>query len=170
MDAPRRKIKLIIGLGNPGAEYKNTYHNAGALFAEYCKRLRDGQLPRIPLRMFVLASGAYVNESGKFVVRKLRSANAHPENLLIAHDDSDLVVGMYKLQFGGGAAGHHGVESVHAALKTSDFWRLRIGIRPADEKIRRKAGTFVLKPVSASHKKIFEEVFARAAEELRNRC
>lgn len=170
MDAPKRKIKLIVGLGNPGAEYKNTYHNVGASFAKHFKDLRDEQLPLIPLRMFVLVSEAYVNESGGFVLRELRRTNTDPKNLLIAHDDSDILLGSYKLQFGGGAAGHHGVESVRAALKSDTFWRLRIGIRPPDEKVRRKAGSFVLKPISATHKKILKGVFARAAGEIRGDC
>lgn len=114
-----------------------------------------------------------MNESGKFVAKAIKKNNAEPEELLIVHDDSDLVLGTYKLQFGRGAAGHHGVESVQAALKTKNFWRLRIGIRPKADlpavASRAKAGKFVLKKISIADKKILEEVFERTVKKLKNR-
>lgn len=160
-----KNLKLIIGLGNPEPEYQNTYHNVGALFAKYFKNLRDSQ-QWIPAKLLILVSEAYVNESGKFVIRELKNKNVKPENLLIAHDDSDLEIGKYKIDFGRGAAGHHGVESVQAALKTKDFWRLRIGIRPANEKVRQKAEKFVLKKISTEDKKILEDLFGKIAKQL----
>lgn len=114
-----------------------------------------------------------MNHSGVFAAKMLKKQNVKPENLLVVHDDSDLKIGAYKLVFGRGAAGHHGVESVQAALKTKNFWRLRIGVRPerkADlpaEAPRAKAGEFVLKKISAGHRKLLERVFEEAAEEIK---
>lgn len=164
------KIKLIIGLGNPDKKYENTYHNVGAWFAKYFKDFINSQ-QWIPSRLAILASALYVNESGKFVVRELKRTNTKPENLLIIHDDSDLVIGQYKFaQPGDGAAGHHGVESVKQYLidnNLNDCRRLRIGIRPINENIRQKAGEFVLKKISAENKKILEKVFQEIIEKLK---
>ncbi|OGY64965.1 MAG: hypothetical protein A2214_01600 [Candidatus Harrisonbacteria bacterium RIFOXYA1_FULL_48_8] len=154
------KLKLIIGLGNPDKKYANSYHNVGFLFVDY---LDKG-----------IKSEVYMNESGKFVAKELKKAGAKPEELLLVHDDSDIGLGKYKLSFGRGAAGHHGVESAQAALKTKNFWRLRIGIRPIGPispigiiKPRKKAGEFVLKKISAEDKKILERVFEEVANGLK---
>lgn len=146
------KPKIVIGLGNPDPKYENTYHNVGFLFLDF---LGKG-----------VKSGVYMNESGKFVAKEIKKAGAKLGELLLVHDDSDIALGSYKFSFGRGAAGHHGVESVQAALKTKDFWRLRIGIRPPQEKIRQKAEKFVLKKISPADKKILDNVFEKAAKEL----
>ena len=109
-----------------------------------------------------------MNESGKFVAKEVKKSGVKPKELLIVHDDSDIEIGKYKLSFGRGAAGHHGVENVQAVLKTKDFWRLRIGIRPADEKIRQKAEKFVLRKISAADKEILERAFKEIAKTLKN--
>lgn len=179
------KPKLIIGLGNPDKKYENTYHNVGHLFIEYLKTLN-------PSGYTLLASDVYMNESGKFVAKEIKKSGAKPEELLIVHDDSDIELGKYKLSFGRGAAGHHGVESVQAALKTNDFWRLRIGIRPKADfagpkqtsqtpsvtKIQRgpqtvrnsprlKASEFVLKKISARDKVMLEKTFSEIVDALK---
>lgn len=158
-------LKLIIGLGNPGPEYADTYHNVGGWFTQRLKDYRDS-LQWIPADLLLLISSAYVNESGKFVAREMKKTGAKPDQLLVVHDDSDLEIGKYKLSFGRGAAGHHGVESVQAALKTKEFWRLRIGIRPQNEKVRQKAEKFVLKKITPADKKILEKVFEEATKGL----
>lgn len=150
-------IKLIIGLGNPDKKYRNTYHNAGHAFVDYLKR--QGTMDKGG----VLQSDVYMNESGKFVAKEIKKRGLKPEQLLIAHDDSDIEIGKYKLSFNRGAAGHHGIESIIRALGTKNFWRLRIGIRQGTkgngQGIRMKARDFVLKKVSAEDKKILETTF-----------
>lgn len=100
-----------------------------------------------------------MNESGQFVKKALKKSGAKPEELLIVHDDSDITLGNYKLSLNRSAAGHHGVENIIKALGTKAFWRLRIGIRPLEEKIRQKSEKFVLKKISTLDKKILEETF-----------
>ncbi len=158
MISSQLELKLIIGLGNPDKKYANTYHNVGFLFVD-----RLAENPPFPE---LLKSDVYMNESGRFVTRALKKHGAKPEELLVIHDDSDLELGKYKLVFGRGAAGHHGIENIQATLKTKDFWRLRIGIRPPEEKVRQKAEKFVLKKISPAHKKILNEVFEKVAKEL----
>lgn len=153
-----KKIKLIIGLGNPDSRYKQTYHNVGFLFVDYL-------IKNIP-KLEIIKSDVYMNDSGSFVAKKLKKSGLKSEALLIVHDDSDIALGNYKFSFGRGAAGHKGVESIIANLKTRNFWRLRIGIRPKEEKIRQKAERFVLKKISSADSKILEETFERAVAGL----
>ena len=154
------KIKLIIGLGNPDPKYANTYHNVGHLFIDYLLKIEN-------LKFKIIKSGVYMNESGRFVAKMLKKYNVEIEELLIVHDDSDLQLGAYKLQSSHGAAGHHGIESIQAALKTNNFWRLRIGIRPSNEAVRQKAEEFVLKKISSENKKILETVFEEIIKKLK---
>ncbi len=154
--------KLLIALGNPDAKYQNTYHNVGFLFVDNLEENR--QILNFQISNF--KSTEYMNKSGMFVAKELKRAGIKPENLLIVHDDSDIELGKYKLSFGRGAAGHHGVESVQTTLKTKNFWRLRIGIRPVDEKVRQKSEIFVLKKINVADKKTLDGVFAEISKTL----
>jgi len=190
MELNQAKIKLIIGLGNPDKQYENTYHNVGHLFID---QLENYTLNPIP---YTLKSDVYMNESGKFVSKMAKKSGIKPENLLIAHDDSDILLGNYKISFDRSSAGHKGIESIIKSLGTQKFWRLRIGIRPLNadpadfrrttqtifkksaksasvrevrfrpRSPRLKAGEFVLKKISSANKKILEDVFRKAASEL----
>jgi len=172
-------IRLVVGLGNPGAKYENTYHNAGmaameaiaavfsldgAPFWETHKKLfaytqADGWVFMKPL--------LYMNESGTAVREASRKFEVPPENIILLHDDSDLPIGAWKSSRGRGAAGHHGVESAIAALGTNDFTRIRIGIRPQNERTRKKAGEFVLRKVTKTSAEIFKKMFDEIADELK---
>ncbi len=143
---------MIIGLGNPEEKYLDTYHNAGRIFVEYLK----GKSPAPDLKLAVTDSS--MNVSGRFVRKILEYYNLKPENLILAHDDSDLKLGQYKFSFNRGSAGHKGIESVIRNLKTREFWRLRIGIRP--ENFEGKSEKFVLKKIPQDQKKILEETFS----------
>ena len=107
-----------------------------------------------------------MNKSGEFVKELIKKSKVKSENLLIVHDDSDIELGFYKLSFGRNSAGHRGVQNIISQLKTKNFWRLRIGIRPAREKARAKADELVLKNISPVSKKKLEEVFKKALREL----
>ncbi len=108
----------------------------------------------------------YMNESGAAVGEALKKFGAKPSALIVLHDESDLPVGQYKISAGRGAAGHRGVQSIMDTVRTKEFTRIRIGIRPPRERTRRKASAFVLKPVSASDRAVFAEVFAKIADEI----
>ena len=176
MQTSKPILKLIIGLGNPGKKYQNTYHNAGQLFIDYLKSQGSNVSPKARTtkggRCQILKSDAYMNNSGNFVRAVIKKNGTKPEQLLIAHDDSDIYLGDYKLSYERGSAGHNGIESIIQSLKTRKFWRLRIGIRPrpnADFSAgtkRAKAGKFVLKKISSRNSKVLESVFEKAAEEI----
>ena len=116
------KVKLIIGLGNPGKEYERTRHNAGFLFID--------ELERLKIKITLAKSQSFMNESGKAVADLIKFYKIKPENILVVHDDIDILWSNFKFSFGRSSAGHKGVESVIKALKTKNFWRLRIGIQP----------------------------------------
>lgn len=148
-------IKLIIGLGNPGKEYEHTYHNVGHLAIEWLSKKRKTKNVKL------LKTDVYMNLSGSFVVKALKKNGVTPEELLVIHDDSDFAVGNMKICLDRGAAGHKGVQDIMNALKTNEFWRARIGIRPSNEKVHQRAEKFVLKKIGAKDKKVLEEVFEK---------
>jgi peptidyl-tRNA hydrolase, PTH1 family len=170
--------RLIVGLGNPGTEYENTYHNAGAQalaaiaatlgksdemrWNGYKKLFSYAQIPG----WIFLKPCSFMNTSGGGVRAAAKKFKTPPDRIILLHDDSDLPLGTWKMSRGRGAAGHHGVESAMAALGTNDFFRIRIGIRPAHERVRGKAGTFVLKPVTNSARAILKKTFAEIAAAL----
>lgn len=162
-----QKFKLIIGLGNPDPKYEETYHNIGYLLVDHLQNLKFKVL-----NLKLMKSDVYMNESGAFVKEQIKKFKIKPEQLLIVHDDSDIELGFYKLSFGRNSAGHHGVQNIINQLKTKDFWRLRIGIRPhsalraSQSKPRPTADKLVLKKILPVSKKRLEEVFTKAIKEL----
>ncbi len=137
-------IKLFVGLGNPGAEYEATRHNAGfwwidALARRWGVRLAadsgyKGLLARINGKaadggpVWLLEPMTYMNRSGVSVAALARFFKIAPAQILVVHDELDLLPGQAKLKFGGSAAGHNGLKDIHAMLGTPDYWRLRLGI------------------------------------------
>lgn len=171
----RGGIRLIIGLGNPGKEYSNTYHNAGGIFTDYLartlggvfKKTRDFEYARLD-KLILAKPFTYMNESGTAVYAAMKYFKLAPADVLVAHDDSDLALGKFKLSVGQRPAGHHGIESVVNVLDSNDFARLRIGVRPPVEKKRKKAGDFVLKPITPIDKEVLESVFQDIVAEIRD--
>lgn len=176
MDFQSKGIKLIFGLGNPGAAYANTYHNAGIIFLDYIANATEkNEFKKSVGGLFayrrtggtILAKNLnFMNEAGDAVKKAAIVNKIKPAEILLVHDDSDLRLGEIKFSFGRGAGGHKGVASTIKTLKTKSFWRLRIGIRPQREKIRAKAMIFVLRPIKSADRKILEAVFRVAAEKF----
>jgi peptidyl-tRNA hydrolase, PTH1 family len=147
-------MNLIIGLGNPGKKYQNTRHNIGHMIID-----------RLSAQKNILKTDCYVNESGTFVQKQVHFYKIDSTNLYIIHDDLDLPVGEYRLQFDRGPAGHHGVESIIQHLGTQAFWRVRIGIGHPE------FGTvedYVLKPFTADEKKIISQTIDKIVTEITN--
>jgi PTH1 family peptidyl-tRNA hydrolase len=132
---------LAVGLGNPGPRYTKTRHNVGAdvveLLAErYGERLRPGKElalaaeVRIGAKRMALAfPQTFMNESGRSVVRLVRRFNVDDmARLVIVHDELDLPLGAVRVKAGGGLAGHNGLRSIKAWLRSDEFLRVRIGI------------------------------------------
>lgn len=137
----RKPIALIVGLGNPGDEYRNTRHNVGFDFVDKLAAAKGarfshqakffGETARIATPagdVWLLKPMTYMNLSGQAVQPLAAYYKITPEEILVVHDELDLVPGTMRLKFGGGAAGHNGLKDITQRLATPDFWRLRIGI------------------------------------------
>jgi peptidyl-tRNA hydrolase, PTH1 family len=134
-------IRLIVGLGNPGPEYEATRHNAGFWFIdEVARTLRVTLAPErsyygLAVRanlaagpVWLLQPMTFMNLSGKSVAALARFFKIEPGEILVAHDELDLMPGHAKMKFGGSHAGHNGLKDIQAQLGSADFWRLRLGI------------------------------------------
>ncbi len=155
-------IKAIIGLGNIGEEYQRTYHNVG----EFAARELAEMAGKDARALKIYPISGFMNESGQPVLKWLKMNNLQLGEIVVAHDDSDLPLGSFKLVRGGGSAGHKGIDSLVAHAGTEDFWRLRIGVRDPAEVVRKKAGEFVLERWSGKDEEQFKDVCSRAFPEI----
>ncbi|HJT25334.1 MAG TPA: aminoacyl-tRNA hydrolase [bacterium] len=130
---------MVVGLGNPGENYRFTRHNVGfrvveALVLKHGVKLREkdeaifGSYPLEGREVFLFFPQTFMNESGRAVGPFARYRNIPPEKILVVSDDLDLPVGKIRLRPSGGSGGHHGLDSIIAHLDGSGFPRLRIGI------------------------------------------
>lgn len=171
---------LLIGLGNSGASYRRTYHNAGAAFLEYLADELHASPRKTPARApFTYAKTGtrilvwprtFMNESGRAVASALAYFKKTPQDVLVCHDDTDLALGTYAYATGRGHAGHRGVASLIETLGTNAFARLRIGMRPSASPAlprRLKAGSFVLQSMTNNEESALRNVFKKAAKEFR---
>ncbi len=132
-------IRLLVGLGNPGAKYAATRHNIGfrvtdaiaAHFGAPAFRARfQGLFSEFRLdgcRVLLLKPQTFMNESGRSVGPALKYFNLPIEQAIVFHDELDLMPGKVRVKKGGGVAGHNGLRSIKAHA-SADFWRVRIGI------------------------------------------
>ncbi len=171
MGAP---IRLVVGLGNPGREHDATRHNAGFWFADaLAPMLRatfaheskfHGALAKADSGIRLLKPSTYMNLSGRSASTVANFFSIAPHEILVAHDELDLLPGDAKLKFGGGVAGHNGLKDMRAHLGTTDFWRLRLGIgHPRDSAIpQQQVVDYVLKPPLADERRAIEDAIERA--------
>ena len=149
------QLRLVIGLGNPGAKYAGTRHNVGFMALErlaaaagssFRNQARlQGLLAEVgsgEQRLRLLMPQTFMNESGRAIRSALDWFGLQPQELLVVVDDMDLPFGKLRLRASGSAGGHNGLRSTISHLGTQDFPRLRIGIgAPADNPVERKART-----------------------------
>jgi PTH1 family peptidyl-tRNA hydrolase len=169
-------IRLVVGLGNPGREHAATRHNAGYWFADALagklgaafnsEPKFHGQVAKVSGGLRLLKPGTYMNLSGRSVSSLSRFFAMTPEDVLIVHDELDLLPGEAKMKFGGGIAGHNGLRDVAAQLGTPDFWRLRLGIgHPRDSAIpQQDVADYVLAPPSRIDRAAIDDAIARSLD------
>jgi PTH1 family peptidyl-tRNA hydrolase len=149
-------IQLIVGLGNPGHKYDKTRHNAGFWFVDELARRYSadfklesrfsGEASKAMIEghtVWLLKPTTFMNKSG-LSARQLASFYKIPvENILVVHDELDLLPGVMRLKYSGGHGGHNGLRDLHAHI-TKEYWRLRVGVgHPGD---RNKVVNYVLSP------------------------
>ena len=169
-------IKLIVGLGNPGAEYANTRHNAGADFVMELARqygitlaadskffgfVGRGTIQNNDVRL--LLPTTFMNASGKSVAAIAQFYKVEPEAILVAHDELDLAPSVARLKIGGGHGGHNGLRDIISCLgNNKNFARLRIGIdHPGNAKL---VSNYVLKKAPQTEYKQIEDSIYQATK------
>lgn len=166
-------IKLLVGLGNPGPEYEDTRHNAGFWWIDAVAhelkvslvpdRNYHGLVARTLVNgqtLWLLKPQTFMNLSGKSVSALARFFKIMPQEILVAHDELDILPGEAKLKLSGSHAGHNGLRDIHAQLGTADYWRLRLGVgHPGD---KAEVVSWVLKKPLLEHRKAIDDSIHRA--------
>ena len=160
-------IKLFVGLGNPGSEYQATRHNAGFWWIEaLARQLKVAMVPdkayhglvgRTSMNgqsLWLLKPQTFMNLSGRSVSALARFYKIPADEILIVHDELDIVPGQLKLKRGGSHAGHNGLRDIHDNLGTDDYWRLRLGI--GHPGIKTEVVNWVLKKPTAEQLQMIE--------------
>jgi PTH1 family peptidyl-tRNA hydrolase len=136
---------LVAGLGNPGPRYAKSRHNLGYLVVDELAGRSDGRFKKVRFvpadlceikesgeRVLLGKAHAFMNENGPAFASLVRKHRVEPDHVIAVHDEIDLAFGALRVKFGGSPAGHNGVKSLAAALRTNDFYRVRLGVgRPA---------------------------------------
>jgi PTH1 family peptidyl-tRNA hydrolase len=168
---------LIVGLGNPGAEYAKTRHNAGFMLAELLARrwradwniekkfqARVAKTERNGKRLVLCEPQTFMNLSGAAVGALVGFYQLPLPSVLVAVDDADLPLGEIRLRSSGSSGGHHGLESIEQHLGSRDYVRLRIGIGRQDR--QREIAGHVLGKLSPTEMMVMEKVLVRAADQV----
>ena len=167
----------MVGLGNPGAEYEGTRHNAGFWFIDEVARALKVQL--MPERdyhglvarvnrpagaLWLLEPMTFMNLSGKSVSALARFFKIAPGEILVAHDELDIEPGQMKMKLGGGHAGHNGLRDIQAQLGEPGFWRLRLGI--GHPGVKAEVSAHVLRKPPAIERMAIESCIAQAMSSI----
>jgi PTH1 family peptidyl-tRNA hydrolase len=179
---------LIVGLGNPGSEYAGTRHNVGFEVANwlaarwqlpkaksrYRGLLTQGRAGPGGPRVAVLLPQTYMNEAGQSVGPARGELKVDPPRVLVIHDEIDLPFGRIETRTGGGLAGHNGLKSLHRALGSADFSRVRVGVGRPDTTDPDRVAAYVLARFAEPRDEV-AAVIERAADEAErfldsNRC
>lgn len=175
----------IVGLGNPGSEYSKTRHNVGFVIIEHLAAelaLVWSSKPKFQAQMAkndqltLIKPMSYMNNSGQPVRAILEyfggavNDTVEHDTLFVVHDDLDLELGSYKLQYGKGPHGHNGLLSLYQQLGTKQFWHVRVGVdgRAGDRVL--PPDVYVLSQFESAEKKVFEQVAEKVTKELLNKC
>lgn len=152
-------MKVIVGLGNPGIKYVNNRHNVGHIVIDALQSLKTKDK--------TLKSDKYMNDSGLFV-RKLKDKypKMQMSDLYIIHDDLDIPLGSFKIQFGKGPKVHNGLNDIYEKIGTSDFWHVRVGVdnRKTDNRVAGKE--YVLDDFTDEEKLVLGGVIKQICNQL----
>jgi PTH1 family peptidyl-tRNA hydrolase len=175
-------MRLILGLGNPGEEYRDTRHNVGFRVVEElarrweipCDRLECNSLVgRVaagegdgvpPADLLLVKPQTYMNRSGYAARCFVESHGIEPSAVLVVYDEINLPLGKLRLRRAGSPAGHRGLESVIENLRTAEVPRLRLGVAQEEKVAGEDLAGFVLAPFAAAERETVDEMIRRAAD------
>ena len=167
-------VYVIAGLGNPGIRYEATPHNAGfwvldELASRHLIRITKNESGTLigggkirSHEVLLVKPQTFMNNSGQGIGAVLRYRNLGPENLIVVHDEFDLPWSALRIRTNSSAAGHNGVKSIIAALKTNVFTRVRVGVRP-DHPVN-DAAEYLLAPLEREMRNEMDEVVSYTAD------
>lgn len=164
-------MRLLVGLGNPGEKYRDNRHNIGFMLVDYLKSQNS------KLKTFhIIKSSEFMNGSGNFVRRLISQyPSISVSDLYIIHDDLDIPLGEFKIQFGKGPKVHNGINSIEEKLGTKDFWRVRVGIENRDNESgiisngkKTPGEKYVLQDFTDQETKVLNNVFSKILFQLKN--
>jgi len=155
-------MKLIIGLGNPGKDYENTRHNVGYMIVDRFRKIG------LSKGVMVKKSDVFMNSSGEFVKKITELYPLSSNSLYIVHDDLDIPLGSYKIQFGRGPKDHNGLKSVDEALGTDQYWHVRVGIENRAQSSEVSGYDYVLQNFSDEERIILKMVVQEVCHKLDN--
>jgi PTH1 family peptidyl-tRNA hydrolase len=167
-------MKIIVGLGNPGAEYKNTRHNAGFMFLE---KMSDGENFSLDKKFeadvckakeFIFVKPqTFMNDSGRAVRKVMDFYKLNTSDLVLVHDDLDLKLGEYKIQMGIGPKVHNGVTSVEQCMPDKNFLRVRLGVDGREDSFFEGSGAdYILGKFAKTEMETLEDMIEEAVDEL----
>jgi len=176
-------MKLIVGLGNQGKKFKETRHNVGFIAVDQLAKEKKWQkskpaqawYTRVEInnhQVELVKPTTLMNRSGRAVAYvKKKHPQLKTKEIIVIHDDLDINLGEYKIQFAKGPKDHKGLKSIEDYLQTKDFWRLRIGIENRKTaRLRQIKGVdYVLERFTPQEKKIVGQVVKDAVEDLKER-
>lgn len=170
-------IRMIVGLGNPGSQYRDNRHNAGVWFVEEVLLTYDASVkPESKFfasvgkaiingnPVYVVIPSTYMNESGRAVLAVAQFYKIKPQEILVAHDELDHDTGSARLKFGGGHGGHNGLRDITRVFGNGDYARLRIGIGHPGDKSR--VTSYVLGDPSTDERKLMDHAIALSTRAL----
>lgn len=167
-------MKIIAGLGNPGAGYKNTRHNLGFLVLDriaemldvsFGKEKHQGLIAQGNYRgskLVLVKPQTYMNRSGDCIARVSRNTIYEPSDLLVAVDDINLPLGKLRLRAGGSAGGHNGLKSINERFGSSEYHRMRMGV--GDDRQRDDLADHVLSKFMPEEREALEKLIDQGAE------
>jgi PTH1 family peptidyl-tRNA hydrolase len=173
-------ISLVVGLGNPGSQYDRTRHNAGFWLVErWAAKLNAnfnteksffGEVAKArwqSRQIWLLKPSTFMNRSGQSVGALARFYKIPPQEILVAHDELDLLPGQVRVKQGGGHAGHNGLRDIQSVLGEPGFWRLRIGIgHPRSLGLMQGVADFVLHPAAQADQSNIDRALDRCDDAM----
>ncbi len=175
--SPSTESILVVGLGNPGREYRDSRHNVGFMVVDQLAQELSVRMTRVQSRaitgstsledkkLILAKPQTYMNLSGQSVASLVHFYKIPVENLLVINDDIDLPFGVLRLRPGGGSAGQKGMQSIIERLGTQQFARLRVGVgRPPGQK---QSADYVLQSFSPAERDELAVILKEAAEAVR---
>ena len=169
-------MKIIAGLGNPGKKYDGTKHNTGFMALNYFLQKNSLTLEREKFEgkytkqkiagndVILLDPQTFMNDSGRSVAQFARFFKVNPQDILIIHDDMDMPLSKIRIRANGKSGGHNGIKSIIRDLGTSDFNRLKIGIRHPDNVTEASVVSWVLSQFNTEQQKLMDTAYATASE------